>query len=563
MHSLLKLCACLILLLAVGTAVSRPARAAFGDCNSADYMARFDPRFATGEFLCVETDRLPVTSDAGVSYVRIIQHLEADWATRPGAMRSIKDGVAASIRAMGSLGHFRIPDVTILLVDGFAPPTGRPKEDFGEIAAGTGMPRDDECIIVVYLLGAGATASYGGSTIAHELFHCVQNGSLSAAQIATSGGGTAGGGNWWVEGSADWFSTLALPAPAYMADRVRAFDHNSPTVALNGMSYQGYVFFAWLGGRARGLDQVVPFMQQMATSANQGAQRAAMMRALPADEWLHFAEDYLDQRIVDGQRVSIGSTPTSGETLEWTATQTRRIDLAPFVIARRNIAFQCGQWTIEPRPARSHAVSRAAGEAWSAFPDTLDNLAHDRGDYRFAGMNATAEAVPLQVAGTLTARCQECAGTRQIDSCMVGTWTMSADGALQWMHEHLPNLDVTNMSRVGNTITFNNDGTFVTGASRVAVSGSLPDGTRGTGRLNGQSSGRWSSGEGQINYCTDTGAVNGTTTAVVEGRSVTVPLHVDIPPVASNAYSCAGDTFTATTPMGGHGSVVSTYTRTH
>src|SRR6266852_9119325 len=75
------------------------AWARFGDCNDPAYLAQFDPSLASVHgFLCVESDRLAVTSEAGTTHIRIIQHLVADWATRPGAMRAIKNGVAASVR---------------------------------------------------------------------------------------------------------------------------------------------------------------------------------------------------------------------------------------------------------------------------------------------------------------------------------------------------------------------------------------------------------------------------------------------------------------------------------
>ncbi|MBS0384716.1 MAG: hypothetical protein JSS00_05135, partial [Proteobacteria bacterium] len=58
--------------------------------------------------------RVAVPSDPGVRHSRIVQHLNADWAPRPGAMAAIKSGVEAAARAMVRLGHFRINDVTIL-----------------------------------------------------------------------------------------------------------------------------------------------------------------------------------------------------------------------------------------------------------------------------------------------------------------------------------------------------------------------------------------------------------------------------------------------------------------
>ena len=98
-----------------------------------------------------------------------------------------------------------------------------------------------------------------------------------------------------------------------------------------------------------------------------------------------------------------------------------------------------------------------------------DTISGGNGDFRFAGMNATAFEVSLQIDGRLAASCAECAGTREIDRCLVATWQMSVDGMEQWMREHIHKATVTGVSQVGNTLTLNSDGTFATGASRVNV----------------------------------------------------------------------------------------------
>jgi len=461
-----------LFLLLLGSLAAAPARASFGDCNSPAYLGLFDERLAHDSgFLCVETPRTPVSSEAGTTHIRIVQHLVADWATRPGAMRSFKDGVDASARAMSLLGGFRISDVTILLMDGFGPGGG--SENFGDIAAWTSFASGDECRITIWLLGSGATASYGAGVVSHELFHCVQRSSLTSAQLTSASAlGSAGGGTWWQEGSADWFSTLAVPAPRYISDRVSVFDRDSPTTAINRMSYDAYVFFAWLGG-ARGRESVMPFLHNMASSAGEGAQRAAMMSALPDTQWLRFAEDYLDQRIHDGRGASIGSTPQTGESYVWENTRTQRIDLAPFVLKRAKLKFQCGRWRINPAPRKFHAVKPGDGDAWVDFPTTLDAMDGTPREFRFAAMAASASAVALQINGTREAGCEECAATREIDRCLLGTWQMTADGMQEWARTHLRNFQVTEASLANNTLTLNDDRTFSTGDSHVSASGRL------------------------------------------------------------------------------------------
>jgi hypothetical protein len=539
--------------IALGT-VALPARASFGDCNDPAYLARFDARLATDtDYLCVASEPVPVRSDAGTTHIRIIQHLVADWATAPGAMRAIEEGVLNSALAMSRLGSFEMSDATILLVDDFSP-AGR-SENFGDLAART-RHGPDECQITLWLLGPGATADHGAAVVAHELFHCVQDASLSQAQMRTVEGSSSG--RWWIEGSASWFMTLAVPAPAYMRTRVAVFDRDSPRVALNQMSYDAYVFFAWLAG-AHGMEAVMPFLHAMAPSADEAAQRAAMTRALSAEEWLHFAEDYLDQRIRDGHGVDIGSTPLQGATYTWDATRTQRVALQPFVLMRADLTVRCGRWRFEPAPARFHAASPGTSEAWAPVPASLDAMDGER-EFRFAGMAAGSDGVALRIAGTREASCSECAGTHEVDQCLVGTWELTTHGAEQWMREHGQTLQLTSVARANNTMTLLEDGTFATGAARVDATVRSDD-MRGAGGMVGQSSGRWSAAGGRFNVCPDATALTGTVTVIVHGRSVTVPTPSGPALDSSQPYTCNGTSLQVTMSMGSAGTVQSVYTK--
>jgi len=384
-------------------------------------------------------------------------------------------------------------------------------------------------------------------------------GSLTQGQMHTSNFGSPGGGTWWIEGSAEWFTTLALPAPSYQPTRVTGFDADSPTTALNDMTYQAYVFFAWLGSSAHGPNSVVPFLQQMAASSSAGAQRTAMAAALPDAEWLRFAEDYMDRDIRDGQGVSIGSSPQDGATIEWADTRTERLALAPFTLVRRNLSVHCGRWRFAPRPSQYHAAKPPSG-AWGDLPGDLDNLANDHGDFRFVAMNASASDVVLQLAVTRTAACEECGGVRAIDECLIGQWELTVDGALAFAREHFPGRAVSVPSRVGNTLTLSRDGTFATGQTHVEGD-AVDRGVHGHAVMDSQGSGRWSAAHGQVTYCVDQASLTGQVTATARGYSGTAPISAAIPPMATHAYTCGGDTFTQTTQVGRLGAVTSTYNR--
>ena len=159
------------------------------------------------------------------------------------------------------------------------------------------------------------------------------------------------------------------------------------------------------------------------------------------------------------------------------------------------------------------------------------------------------------------ARAADCAGTHQIDRCLVGTWKMTANGMERWMREHIHKFHTTTVSQTNNTITLRADGTFATGASDVTVKGTNDHGVTGTGHMTAQASGQWSAADGKFNLCSATSSMNGTSTVEKDGHAVaTVPLHPQVPPVSSTPYTCAGNTFTTTTHIRSD-SVESIYTK--
>jgi hypothetical protein len=546
--------------LLLGSLAVAPLAASFGDCNSTSYLASFDRRMATDTgFLCVESDRVPVRSDAGTTHIRLIQHLEADWAARPGALAAIQEGVAASALAMSRLGSFEISDVTILLMDSFGPDVTA--ENFGHIGAFTHMGAGDECRIALWLLGPGATEELGGAVVAHELFHCVQRSSLSPAQTSSGAAlGAPASGKWWLEGSAEWFATLARPAPSYMPRRVTAFDHDSPTLPLHRMGYNAYPFFAWLAG-AHGIEAVMPFLHAMASSSDEPAQEAAMAAALSAEEWVHFAEDYLDQRIRDGHGVSIGSTPLRGEAYAWEATRTQAIPLEPFVLARADLTVQCGRWRFAPAPATFHGARPEEGSAeWGPLPASLDAMDGER-RYRFAGLAATSADVTLQVAGTREASCSECGGTREVDACLVGTWELTTHGPETWLRQRGAPMQGAEVRRANNTLTLREDGSFTTGAARVDADVRTTEGMQARGRMVGQTRGRWSAASGRFNVCQEATELAGTVTMEIAGQTVTAPARPGRPRDSSQPYTCDPTTLRVTMTMGAAGTVESVYTK--
>lgn len=550
--------------LLVGAILYVRASERFGDCNSVEYLRRFDARLAEGlgalgrdDFQCVVALEVPVDTPAGERHIRVIRHVASDWAEGPGVSASVSTGVHGSAVALPRLGDFRLGNATVLLLDDFGP--GGQHENFGEIAAWTSIGPNGECLITLWLLGRAARADRAGPVIAHELMHCVQFASLSAGQMGSATpGGASGGGTWWMEGSADWFSTVALPAAPFIAGRVRRFDIDSPTVALHRMTYDAFVFFAWFGG-ARGPEAVLPFLHGMAERSDASAQQAAMRDALPESAWLQFAKDYLDQRIRDGHGASIDSAPAGGDDWTFTGTRTERIALEPFVLRRGYVNFECGRWSVQATPAGHHAVKPTRGE-WGAFPSTVDALDGRPRQFRFGAISSAAARVDLSLRATRDVACEECAGTREIDQCLVGTWRMTSDGMAEFANRMMRGVAHVASVAPNATMVLGEDRTFTNTVAGARNAITAPAG-QGFGWMSGETSGRWSARGGVLNACPDTHRTRGTLTGCGAGGCKSAEMPASTARPMRNAYVCSGDTLRIRLELGRAGTLHNVFQR--
>lgn len=531
----------------------------FGDCSSAAYRGSFDPRLAEVEYDCVERLRVPVSTRSGQRYIRIVHDRNADWIVSSAEMAEFDRGVRGAAEAFARLGGVDLAHVTLLLADDFPPREGA-RGEFSNMAAYTNFDsgRDGECRIVLYLAGPGSTPEYAAFVAAHEIFHCVQLANLSPEQMSSGSEGLGGGGDWWMEGSANWFAGLSIPDTAPFAADIAAFESDSPTTPLNRMAYGAVVFFFWLGGdMAPG--EVMMFLSGMAPSRADSAQRAAMASALPQERWLDFAEAYLDGEIRYPSGAPLTLSPQQGEIWEWSATQTRTAPLDPFVLHRGVLAFQCGRWMTSVTPGAAHSARMEDGGAWNLLPNSIDTTSGSGGNYRFAAINTGGTRSTLSVQGRMEAGCGDCAGIVELDACVVGSWRMTGGGAAEWMRRQgVPG----NYSTSNETITFRRDGTFVTGLVGLESHARLRDGGRADGEGQVQAGGRWSAAEGRLNLCADMQLLQGQTVLTTrDGQRVVIPTPSAPPGNSQMSYTCSQASLRTVIPLPGAPPMPAEYTR--
>lgn len=537
-----------------------PALAAFGDCADPAYRSRFDDRLHDTPYDCIEVARVTVMTADGPRDIRLLRDRHGDWATTPEVIAEFVRGLNAVPAAAAQLGNFRMFPVTVLLMDQFSPPA-ESGEGFSDIAGMTGT-HDDECLIGLYLLSAGATVRNAATGLVHEIFHCIQFATLDPSLLGTSGVGTGAGGDWWIEGSAEWFTALALPDTDLLSRRLARFDRVSPDTPLYEMAYEAVAFFLWLGAD-RGPAAILPLLQNMATSSSAAAQQSAMRAMLDERGWLRFAQDYLDKAIAHPLGAPLAWAPADGELWRFDSTRTRTMRLAPFVLMRGWIEYECGHWDNTAEPEPQHAARPESGGAWGPVPASLVAKQDGPLRLRLGALAGTPRPVTLSLTATLEAGCQPCQGTSGIDACVVGVWEESGGGAVEWMRRQFPpGVSIPHARVEGGVTVLQADGKYFTAprtADLTMLFESSEGVTRGDGSAVYQGSGRWSAEGGKLNMCQDAGTVSGH--ATMKGLTLPIPPQ----PPAGNItmdYSCSGNQMETRLPIPGVADPITTrYTR--
>lgn len=545
--------------LALALGLTAPmAQAQFLDCMAEGYLDAF-PDAPTAEGLaCVELFRFSVATPDGPRHIRGISDAGADWAVPPSLVAEVERGARLAGVAFAGLGRFRVDNITLLILDDVFETDDLTDPDGGEIL---GIALSDrrlpagaapECLLTIYGLAPGAADGSMATTVAHEIFHCVQGATYAGPKYQTY----ASGGAWWIEGAAEAFAAAAVPESAAYTDRSFEFDAAvTGRVALNDMAHEAVHFFYWLMQDRGGLAALMPFQDAMSDRGGAGAQQAAMRAALPPDAWAAFAQAYADSTIAHPQGGALGSVPPEGEVLSITATARHDLPMAAFTLTLGQASFGCGVWGTTARPAMPEMSWKASGD-WQALPAELDTREGADTSWRLV-------ALPLDESpGALEAErrrgCTACLGSDAIDACLIGTWEVSGGGPEEWMRAQGISADIAFDGP--RQITLRADGLFSTEAFGVSVRDS--DGAvemAGDGTVNA-AQGAWSVLDGQFNTCLGVGGgMSGAVTITTPDTSGTLATGAPGGGSMSVGYTCSGSDLVTTLPMRGMPDMVTTY----
>jgi hypothetical protein len=557
----------LFVLLATSLTGVRPSQAQFAECTN-EYINSFCvPAYgwSPGQVDCHEFWRLSFHTPAGERWIRLIGDRDAAIGLPAGAAETIRESARRSTESMRELGAYLIDDVTLLLGRPRSSPT-EPQPEYGYSGAWTGRAETpgefDACHVTLFVLADFSTVDIH-HTVAHELFHCIEQASLSTAQYATAGGA----GAWWVEGAAEEFASVVAGTAGGRWERVSGFESAvRERRALNEMSYNAEIFFLWHYQRG-GLEALLPFLRQMAGENTSSAQQTAMEDALSQRQWLDFAQAYDDRRINDVGGGSLGfGQRIEGEVWEVQADfAAHQRDLEMFVLETGWAEYACGAWENEISDP-SIEVRREDSTTWGRWPARLDT--ENRGDVRLRIISLVSrpEDVEFRLEAEKRESCTGCLVSRVIDRCIVGRWRQTGGGPLEYLRRnHVP---ITTANQTTLVLTMRDDGTFSTNSIETGAEMETTDShghvMRGTANADTRAvTGRWSAEDGALMGCIDSGGErNGVTVLEAEGRRRTMPVSGGSMGGlgGQSSYTCSDTTFTTSAPTA-HGPMEYEFTR--
>lgn len=387
-----------------------PARAEY--CETIDWGFE---RFPDGT--CSPIHRTVIDWGARRSQLTLLLENEAAGGLSDHRLGEIRHMIGEVANAVGS-GLRRIPGarlqdtVHMVIVNDHA----------GGARAETNARSDgvSDCAIMIY---DSASTDLGvlARSLTHEMFHCVQYNNWPAKAARSDS-------RWWTEGSAEWFEDFAMPERVGDSDlrhNLSLFRERSTTHSLLENQYANVVFFIWLGA-----PRMVSYISGLAEGSMSQLEGAS--RAMPESEYRHFAQDYVDERIVSPSGVEVaGSEFGPVMTSLHTTTGVPRADpdyyspatVPALTLVRGTITFVPGEY----QPTGFFAVGSAlrgttpmfsqARGSWTSMPSPLSVACGSPKTIRVATMSLHDGVVFVKPDTQRRANL--------VCSCPAGDWTIS------------------------------------------------------------------------------------------------------------------------------------------
>lgn len=286
-------------------------------------------------------------------------------------------------------------------------------ESEGTLAAQLPFDAGDACPVSVYQAGDVIPNEQYKQVVAHEVFHCVQEETFSIEFPYSAH-------DWWVEGSAEFFSNVAYPEVDLEHLYTSDFDRKSLNSPLDDMSYENTVFFQYVANRSGGPPAVIEMLHTVSDAG--GSVDALTSIGDIEDLWQDFVVAFVADAITD----------TSGEgtvgrgryvTRKPPISDVASVDLEaePFVAKRYGLVYEKAKRFVQEADADPlHAMvpdeEKLDLEAWTeALPEIRTKC---RESERYVYVTTTVDGNATSSVDVDEVNDAEC------DPCLLGAWDM-------------------------------------------------------------------------------------------------------------------------------------------
>jgi len=179
------------------------------------------------------------------------------------------------------------------------------------------------CPITLFPAASGRPTESFRQTVAHETFHCVQDWSYETEPYDTH--------QWWLEGSAEYFSNVVYPAANDEHIWTSTFDVNSLSHDPTGMSYENTVFFQYFAN-VEGVSAVIDLLE---TVSSAGATLDSLASVDRMDEiWQDFVTAFVADAVFDPGGGTVGAAVSGSDAFRIDREQTIDYEALPMRATR-------------------------------------------------------------------------------------------------------------------------------------------------------------------------------------------------------------------------------------
>jgi len=263
--------------------------------------------------------------------------------------------------------------------------------------------------------------------VSHEVFHCYQDVNIGVDtthyQVI----------EWWVEGSAEYFSNYAYPNPDNEHFYIPEFNKKSLQRPLVKMDYESNLFFQFLESEI-GPELIMTLLKRLTDAASYEKQIEALADFPNMDELFHsFAQSFVEEHIADTNSDLINIPDVtfrekihlSGEDQSFGPEN----GVDPFILDRYQIIYEqekrFQQLTIEDTVTPGMQSMRAENESeWRVIPENVRSYCDEDKRYDYVVTRVPGEGEDQPMAPYQPETRVDKVEVGECDPCLLGIWYM-------------------------------------------------------------------------------------------------------------------------------------------